>query len=394
MATKRMKQRWLIRTCLAMLVIAMLFVSVITVSADPGWSKRRLITITNDSGNALTDYQVKVEVTYDSDMQSDFDDLRFTNEANTVGYDYWIESKVDGSSAIVWVKVSSVPPGDSTMYMWYGNPQASSESNGKATFVFFDDFEYTDSPSNHGWTVVQQSSAGIIETSTAYAYNGSRSLRIKTQTGSEQADYVQRTSVPSGIAEVMFYDNMSETTGGQYRMIFKYQGSNACLTGIGRQWGESGGDRYLYRFGDTWYRSDVTRILGWHKFTIKYTGSNYRVYIDDTYIAAGASGTPTSLGFGNWWNWQTYDSGYYDDVRIRKYASPEPTTSVGSEEPVTAITLSSFTARSGNLISQNGFPFLIWLGLVGLAVLGVGGVVWAKRGDLAGRGISKNKERR
>ncbi|MCK4429449.1 MAG: hypothetical protein KAU95_03675, partial [Candidatus Aenigmarchaeota archaeon] len=48
-------------------------------SSLPGWDYRKPITLTENSGNSLIDYQVKINVTYDFDMQPDFDDLRFTN---------------------------------------------------------------------------------------------------------------------------------------------------------------------------------------------------------------------------------------------------------------------------------------------------------------------------
>ena len=47
------------------------------------WSYRKPINITN-TGNALTDYQVKVHITDTSKMSDNGADLRFTNEANTV----------------------------------------------------------------------------------------------------------------------------------------------------------------------------------------------------------------------------------------------------------------------------------------------------------------------
>jgi hypothetical protein len=67
------------------------------------YTKRKPITITN-SDSALTDYQVKLDITYDSDMQPDFDDLRFTSGDGTTELSYWLESKTDSTSAIVWVK--------------------------------------------------------------------------------------------------------------------------------------------------------------------------------------------------------------------------------------------------------------------------------------------------
>jgi len=98
------------------------------------WSKRKAITL-NNSGPALTDYQVKVGVTYDSDMQADFDDIRFRASDGTTELNYWLESKTDSTSATFWVNVPSLSIGDNTIYLYYGNSSASSESSGSNTFI-------------------------------------------------------------------------------------------------------------------------------------------------------------------------------------------------------------------------------------------------------------------
>ncbi len=70
-------------------------------------------------------------------------------------------------SGQVWVNVTNIPAGASMLRMWYGNPSATSSSNGEGTFLMFDDFEYTDSPSNHGWTI-SKNDLSIVETSVDY----------------------------------------------------------------------------------------------------------------------------------------------------------------------------------------------------------------------------------
>ena len=72
-------------------------------------------------------------------MNPDYSDIRFTDLDNTL-LPYWIESH-DASSAIVWVKVHTIPTTGSQIYLYYGNPGAESLSNGYATFPFFDDFD-------------------------------------------------------------------------------------------------------------------------------------------------------------------------------------------------------------------------------------------------------------
>lgn len=79
-------------------------------------------------------------VAYDSDMQIDFDDLRFTSSDEITQLNYWLDSKIDSSTATVWVKVPTISVFGTTIYMYCGNSLVSSLSNGANTFVMFDHF--------------------------------------------------------------------------------------------------------------------------------------------------------------------------------------------------------------------------------------------------------------
>jgi len=106
------------------------------------WTKRKVVTITGSTDGALTNYQLKITVTYDSDMQPDFDDIRFTSSDGTTLIDHWLESKTDSSTADFWVEVPSIPasPDTTTIYMYYGNSSVSTSSDGNSSFDFYDDF--------------------------------------------------------------------------------------------------------------------------------------------------------------------------------------------------------------------------------------------------------------
>ncbi len=114
---------------------------------NSAWSRRAPVVITETSGSALTNYQAKVVVTYDSDMKSDFSDVRFADATSATELSYWLESKTDGSTATFWVKVPSIPAsGTATIEMYYGNPGASTTSDIHNTFIWGDDFQ------NPAWT--------------------------------------------------------------------------------------------------------------------------------------------------------------------------------------------------------------------------------------------------
>jgi hypothetical protein len=109
------------------------------------WKYQHNINIMENSGTALVDYQILIELKandFPDEAQSSGADIRFT-DASGKELDYWMESwDRTAKSGMVWVKVSSIPAdGDARIRMYYGNPAAKSSSKGDETFEFFDDFD-------------------------------------------------------------------------------------------------------------------------------------------------------------------------------------------------------------------------------------------------------------
>ncbi len=100
-----------------------------------GNTKRKEITLTNTEAEE-TNHQVQLNINYDSDMQADFDDIRFTESDGSTGIDYWRESYIDSTSAVFWIEVPTLAAlGDTTIYMYYGNASLSTTSNATDTFI-------------------------------------------------------------------------------------------------------------------------------------------------------------------------------------------------------------------------------------------------------------------
>ncbi len=134
--------------CFSMLLILLLCLSSFSETRwyHPDWRYRRefkIINLRNDS--TLIDYPVKIEVRGNKSFKSDFSDLRFTLCDGTTPLNYWIEEYSPGLCATTWIKIPSIPAhGMTSIYCYYGNLEASSQSNGKETFYFFDDFNDCD----------------------------------------------------------------------------------------------------------------------------------------------------------------------------------------------------------------------------------------------------------
>ncbi len=108
-----------------------------------GWYWQRAIIIYN-SGSALSNYQVKIDLNSSNfnfvNANSDGSDLRVTDSDQKTQISFWIEEwDATRQTAIFWVKVPSIPAGEKTIYLYYGNSSATNVSSGESTFILFDD---------------------------------------------------------------------------------------------------------------------------------------------------------------------------------------------------------------------------------------------------------------
>jgi len=316
-------------------------------SLDPWWNSnwkfRRPITITERSGSTLTDYQVAINLTYDSDMQSDFSDIRFTwlNETSSeeIQIPYWIEEKVDSQWAYVWVKVSEISAnGNTTVYVYYGNTTPiESESNATTVFDFWDD---ASSDRTSEYTKTKPYYMYADDGALAWNSNGYYEGRI-TRRG--HVFWVHSTEVPSDFS---FYAKVRDLdTAYNSQVGVAIHGSSENIIG-----------RYIDSDASGDYRVDITqenssgvrRICllniktdtNWHELELRKFGDAWELFLDGSKACSG--------------NYAPTDSSYqvslfiafddptlvnWDNVRVRKYASPEPTYTIGSEEKLVYISV-------------------------------------------------------
>jgi hypothetical protein len=186
------------------------------------------INISNSQTSELTDYQVLITITNTtilSHMVSDGRDIRFFNQSvpnpyqNTTGkLSYWIEN-ISSSQLKVWVKVSRILAStNTTIYMYYGNSSASSESNADNTFIFFDDFE-----TNRGWTYSENGAdwSGAYTTAQYVSPTTSYVISYPWNTGSAAGYYGRITkniTAPGTqvMTEVKVKDDYTGSTSGYH----------------------------------------------------------------------------------------------------------------------------------------------------------------------------------
>ena len=113
--------------------------------SPPDLPYRRAITITNP-GATLTHYQVAVALDnvvmgspYDH-VNVDGSDLRL-RDARGIELSHWIESWDNTGDSLLWVRVPTLPGGDTVIYLYYGDSTLPNGSNPASTFLFFDGFD-------------------------------------------------------------------------------------------------------------------------------------------------------------------------------------------------------------------------------------------------------------
>lgn len=294
---------------------------------DANWSRRKSVSLTN-SGAALTDFQIALTVTYDADMQADFDDIRFANASGTE-LDYWIESKTDSSSASVWIEVDAIPNGNSTIYLYYGNAGASSASSGANTFIFYDDFE-----TFSGWTT--QGSGSVVQDSTQ-KYEGTYSGHKITNNDPSGAYKAIGSTLGRGFVFEAYVNRNSGYTGGASDRVGVIDGSG---NGYGYNYTHSSAtigidERASYNGtvnGSTSASPSITNSFTLDQLVVPASGA----ITASRYVSGALSGTTsfTDATVNSFTRVYIFGGNDYwvDAMRIRKHASVTPTTGFGSEE--------------------------------------------------------------
>lgn len=325
---------------------------------NTSWGKRVQRNVKNSSV-ALTDYQLMNTTTYDSDMNANFSDLRFTNDTGTL-IPYWMppESINNSVSVDIWLKIPSISTtSGATVWMYYNNPAASSASNGDDVFE-----KYTDGLDIASWTVP----SGITLTNV--------SGEIRVQQSSAAQTYATLPTVPVQPIVLETRLKIMNTASTDQFVYFACDGSGSdsfilfsLSSDMDAKCRESGTDQLIYSSYsfDTYYR--VKTILD------NTDQSNYMYSDSDNLLGSRtdkgyALGSPTALDqilIGSKSSAYACDA-YISYIFARKYTATEPTWGAdGAEEshplqdlvittyaPTTPQTLELGTAQTFNVTTN------------------------------------------
>jgi hypothetical protein len=104
---------------------------------NPDWTCMKIIDVYNSGSETFEDYVLDMIIYYDSDMQNDFDDLRFTDSEGNDLY-YWIGERIIGEQANVLVRVPLILPGHTNIHMFYGDTTDEDQSDFDMIFKWDD----------------------------------------------------------------------------------------------------------------------------------------------------------------------------------------------------------------------------------------------------------------
>ena len=325
------------------------------------WKYRKPVNITYQGQGNLTDYQIPIildtqSLISNNKMRSDCGDIRLTywnsSSKTEVQIPYWIEKGCNTNETLIWTKVPLITNetyGNTTIFIYYSNPLATSESNGTQVFIVFDEFNSLSSWTQNTGSACQSIS---IDTTTF----GQGVLKMITNNAltdtTTQCIVSKSTQLPSEFKiDVKIYtDNMGDTlayfnavTGPFYVFRFDARTGGSDLIGY-----YDNGLTILNQTTESqqnvWLNMQVVRRSGGEWFL--YKGGTIK---DLGVLELNATHTLTTSGSIALASGEGTGTVYFDNITIRKYVEPEPSVFVGLEEYVGLLN-ASITTPNNNAV--------------------------------------------
>ncbi|MGY4884300.1 MAG: DUF2341 domain-containing protein [Nanobdellota archaeon] len=267
----------------------------INVTLDPlnwwndTWDYRKTLNITNSGSTTLSNFPIYINVSKESEMQTDFEDIRFINgscgsSGTPLQLSYEIENYTS-SKADVWVNIPSFVPGINQICMYYGNSFVSSGQDSINTW-------------NYNYMTVQHLEE--VGTGTRYDSTFRRNFTTSGYEGDEKttgkvdgADILDGTNDALNSTSNFLSNSASFTLEGWIKprawgsrvslygqndaIEFFLDGTNTIM--IWTTGGGSTSTAYSYSL-DTW-----------HYLVAVGTGTNLILYLDGSQVVSGGTST-------------------------------------------------------------------------------------------------------
>lgn len=301
------------------------------------WEKKQEIKIEEKDGDLVENYSILLNITYDSDMNSDFSDLRFLDSTETVELQYWIENKVNSNYAEVYVKVPTLTASANTsIYMYYGNALATTDSNSEGIWLFYEDWDTFDTGV---WSVTTQDGTIGVSGSRWYStlsagVTGNNIETIETFSGNLEVIYedVQRSNSDSAGVAVNMWANADDHLHASHSWkdtysYIKTEGYDKDLNQLITYWGSrtQNLDFHLYN-KPSWKGVNATdgAVI---KKVMEYSNPNYPI---DTPVKLQIVAQQSQSGSA---------TEYVGDVTVKRWTETTPTVEFQAEESANALVL-------------------------------------------------------
>lgn len=342
-----------VKTILCMSVFTLLLCALGTGPAlaetENNWTFSEEIIARENSGNNLTFYPVLITLGSSnfnfSEAEPDGSDIRFLMSGRYL--DYWIkEWDSEAKIAEVWVRIPFLyANADTKIQMKYGNPEAESESDGKAVFDFFDDFD-GNSLSSFNWKSedagegfvevkngvcrltaprIHPQDFALIYSKDSFDINSVFEVkRMKVTTGEDERGPVQRQGFIDQLDntknKIWHETELANESKVRWEVVAKKDRFRSFdLTDVRVSEGE------WYESAIAWYEEDDSRKVAWFKNGVRVPAMDYNsiefvpfqamhVYL----YAASYSDASENTGYMA-----------VDYALVRKFVSEEPTIWVG-----------------------------------------------------------------
>ncbi len=324
-------------------------------SGGGSWEDYEEISVQENSGKTLVDFQVLVELSgtnFPLEAKPYGIDIRFADE-NGKELTHWIEEwDYSSKKAIIWVKVQRIPAnGETRLLMYYNNPSAIEVSSDEATFNFFDDFDGTE-----------------IDESKWHINYGKPSV-------SDSVLSLNGDCIVSEKVEAFGYDYIFESfskvsdTGNLPRSLLRSTNDYNILDAKDRfefgSW-ETTDEMLLVTLNDEIFHSNTNNerfptsfeVLGMTRSSEKI--ETFRQYDPKIAVTKNIPNDQLYLQLYSWGG----EIHYIDWVRVRKYTSPEPTVIIETENPLGPTSSGTLQIQSGWVLIGSIIIILLLIGSV------------------------------
>ncbi|MBN2422330.1 DUF2341 domain-containing protein [Candidatus Woesearchaeota archaeon] len=260
---------------------------------------RKEINITNVGSIVLSDFPLYINVTYDSDMQADYDDLRFINGSCNDGQSLLLDHEIedyDSSHADVWVRIPSLPVTGATICMYYKNSDVGSGED--MTGVWDGSYDAVHHLQETSGNHQDSTSVNNDATATSVSTEGGNIGMIDGADDFDDSntDYVTFTTTGMRVAAgtISLWVNMdhssvsddrsyffSHRTGSDNNRIYIFEESGVLFVGFANVFQNNIG-----------YTIDPDE---WHYYTLKWTGGAWEVFVDGVSEGSGSNAALTSI---------------------------------------------------------------------------------------------------